>query len=90
MTNTTGTTIKGQLRDRLRGPVWESGDDGYDAARRVWNAALDRRPAVVARCLDGDDVRTALLIARENGVPLSVRGGGHDWAGRALRDGGLR
>ena len=82
-------TIAALLRDRLRGRVWEIGDDGYDDARKVWNGAVDRHPAVVARCLDTDDVRTAVLLAREHDVPLSVRGGGHDWVGRAIRDGGM-
>ena len=71
------------------GRVWQQDDDGYDDARRVWNGAVDRRPAVVVRCADADDVRAALLVARESGAPLSVRGGGHDWAGRALGDGGV-
>ena len=89
MTYTTGTTIGTELKYRLRGPVWQFGDDGYDQARGVWNNAVDHRPTLVARCLDGDDLRTALLVAREREVPLSVRGGGHDWAGRAIREGGL-
>jgi FAD/FMN-containing dehydrogenase len=89
VTYSTGTKIGTQLQERLRGPVWQIDDDGYDAARKVWNGAVDHRPAIVARCLDGDDVEAALLIARDHGVPLSVRGGGHDWAGRAVRDGGL-
>jgi FAD/FMN-containing dehydrogenase len=89
MTHDTRTTIGTALRGRLRGAVREPGDEGYDAARKVWNAAVESRPAVVAQCLDAADVRAALLAAREHGVPLSVRGGGHDWAGRALRDGGV-
>jgi FAD/FMN-containing dehydrogenase len=89
MTYSTETKIGSQLRSQLRGTVWQDGDDGYDAARKVWNGAVDHRPTVVARCLDSDDVRTAVLVAREHDVPLSVRGGGHDWAGRAIRDGGL-
>ncbi|WP_456785975.1 FAD-binding oxidoreductase [Cellulomonas sp. P5_C5] len=78
-----------RLRAHVRGQVWRQGDDGYDDARRVWNGAVDRRPAVVVRCADADDVRTALLVARESGAPVTVRGGGHDWAGRALGDGGV-
>lgn len=62
---------------------------GYDAARRVWNGAVSARPGVIVRCADPAEARAAVLAAREYGVPLSVRGGGHDWAGRALRDGGL-
>src|SRR4051794_4164454 len=89
MTHTTGITIGTELRAHLRGSVWQADDEGYHAARTVWNAAVDHRPGVIARCLDSDDVRTALLIAGEHGMPLSVRAGGHDWAGRALRARGL-
>ncbi|MFS0700954.1 FAD-binding oxidoreductase [Cellulomonas sp. 179-A 4D5 NHS] len=89
MTQMTGSGVGARLRAHVRGQVWQHEDDGYDAARAVWNGAVDRRPAVVVRCADAQDVRTALLVAREHGVPLSVRGGGHDWAGRAVRDGGV-
>jgi FAD/FMN-containing dehydrogenase len=89
MTYTTGITIGTELRKHLSGPVWQLDDDGYTEARTVWNGAVEHRPAVIARCLSRDDVRTALLVAAEHDVPLSVRAGGHDWAGRALRDGGL-
>ncbi|MBM9503263.1 FAD-binding oxidoreductase [Actinacidiphila acididurans] len=61
----------------------------YDAGRHVWNGAVSFRPGVIVRCDDPSEARTAVLAAREFGVPLSVRGGGHDWAGRALNDGGL-
>lgn len=87
MTQTTSSEVGARLRAHVRGDVRGQDDDGYDDARRVWNGAVDRRPAAVVRCVDADDVRTALLVARESGVPLTVRGGGHDWAGRALGDG---
>ncbi|MFG2072113.1 FAD-binding oxidoreductase [Nonomuraea maritima] len=70
------------------GSVITAGPD-YDAARRLWNGAVSARPGVIVRCADPAEARAAVLAARECGVPLSVRGGGHDWAGRALRDGGL-
>ena len=89
MTQTTSSEVGARLRAAVRGRVWQRDDDGYDDARRVWNGAVDRRPAVVVRCADADDVRTALLVARDSGAALSVRGGGHDWAGRALDDGGV-
>ncbi|MET0965675.1 MAG: FAD-binding oxidoreductase [Nakamurella sp.] len=88
MTQVTGA-LAGQLRERLRGQVWERHDDGYDTVRKVWNGAVDLEPAVVARCADVNDVRTAILLAREHEIPQSVRGGGHDWAGRAIRPDGL-
>jgi hypothetical protein len=83
------TTIAAELRNTLQGSVWGDGDEGYDQARTVWNGAVDHRPAVVARCAHADDVRTALAAARRHQLPISVRGGGHDWAGRAIRDGGV-
>lgn len=59
------------------------------AASRVWNTQVTNRPAAVVRCATTSDVQAAVRVARTTGVPLSVRGGGHDWAGRAVRDGGL-
>lgn len=78
-----------QLRSSMRGAVLMREDADYDAARAVWNGAVDARPAVIARCEDRDDIAAAIRAAREHGLTLSVRGGGHDWAGRALTDGGL-
>ena len=78
-------TVRTLFGDRLLTPA----DAGFEDARRVWNAAVTRRPAMIARCRDVDDVCAAVRVARDAGLPLSVRAGGHDWAGRALRDGGL-
>jgi hypothetical protein len=61
----------------------------YEAARRVWNGAVDHRPALIVRPWTPGDVQAAVRAAREHQLPLSVRGGGHDWAGRAIRPGGL-
>ncbi|MFD7310481.1 FAD-binding oxidoreductase [Promicromonospora sp. NPDC059942] len=77
------------LRRTVRSGSVVSDGPGYDAARRIWNGAATARPGVVVRCADPADARAAILAARETGTPLSVRGGGHDWAGRALSDGGL-
>jgi FAD/FMN-containing dehydrogenase len=77
--------LRPQFGDRLL----VAGDDGFAAARRVWNAAVTRQPAVIARCRSTAEVALAVLAARDAGLPLSVRAGGHDWGGRALRDGGL-
>jgi FAD/FMN-containing dehydrogenase len=77
------------LRSSMRGTVLIDGDASYDQARQIWNGAVDRRPAVIAQCAGDDDVTRAVAAAREHDLALSVRGGGHDWAGRALNDAGL-
>jgi FAD/FMN-containing dehydrogenase len=77
------------LRARFRGALLRPGEEGYDEARRIWNGAIDRRPALIARCAGGDDVVQAVRFAREHDLPVSVRGGGHAVAGHAVCDGGL-
>ena len=77
------------LRDTIRGTVLAAGDAGYDAARAVWNAMIDRRPALVVRPVDTSEVRTAVLAAVAHGLPISVRGGGHNVAGHAVGEGAL-
>jgi FAD/FMN-containing dehydrogenase len=78
-----------ELRAALRGGLLCPGDDGYDAARAVWNGMIDRSPAVIARCAGVADVQAALGFARGHGLPVAVRGGGHNAAGLAVCDGGL-
>src|SRR5271166_636775 len=77
------------LKGRLRGAVALPGEDGYDAARTIWNAMVDRRPAVVARCLGAADVIEAVKLARDQNLLVAVRAGGHNIAGNAVCDGGL-
>jgi FAD/FMN-containing dehydrogenase len=67
----------------------QPGDGGYEAARAVYNGMIDRHPRLIARCVDAADVITAVEFAREQGVPLAVRGGGHNVAGFGVCDGGL-
>src|SRR5829696_8633157 len=81
------TTVEG-LRAGLRGQALRAGEDGYDAARTVWNAMIDRRPAVIVCCLGVSDVIAAVNFAREAGLPVSVKGGGHNVAGKAVCDDG--
>jgi FAD/FMN-containing dehydrogenase len=77
------------LRARFRGALLRPGEEGYDEARRVWNGAIDRRPALIARPAGADDVVAAVRFARERDLLVSVRGGGHAVAGHAVNDGGL-
>jgi len=79
----------GQLRRDLRGEVIAAGEAPYDEARTVFNAMIDKRPAVIAACADADDVVTALRFAHDAGLEVAVRGGGHSVAGLGLTDGGL-
>jgi FAD/FMN-containing dehydrogenase len=78
-----------ELQSRLRGPLMFPADAGYDDARSVWNAMIDRRPALIARCLGVADVLTCVHFARERGVTVSIKGGGHNISGLAVCDGGL-
>jgi FAD/FMN-containing dehydrogenase len=78
-----------RLRASFRGALLRPDEEGYDEARRVWNGAIDRRPALIARCAGADDVALAVRFAREGELAVSVRGGGHSVAGHAVCDGGL-
>jgi FAD/FMN-containing dehydrogenase len=78
-----------RLAREVRGEVVHPDDPGYDEARRVFNGMIDRRPAVIVRCQDDDDVATALAFAREQRLSVAVRGGGHNVAGNAVCDDGL-
>ncbi len=77
------------LKMRLRGPVLVPGDAGYDETRTVWNAMIDRKPALVARCLGTADVIACVEFAREHKLLLCIKGGGHNIAGLATADGAL-
>lgn len=74
---------------KVRGELLAPSDTGYDAARRVWNGMIDKRPALIARCVGANDVVACVNFAREHEVLISVRGGGHNYAGKAVCDGGL-
>jgi len=73
----------------ISGTVLQPGEDHYEAARRVHNGLIDKRPALIARCRGVADVSAAIGLARETGLEISIRGGGHNIAGRSVTDGGL-
>ena len=78
-----------QFKASLRGETLGSSDDGYDEARKVWNGMIDKRPALIVRCVGVADVISAVRFARDHELLVSVRGGGHNVAGSAVCDGGL-
>jgi FAD/FMN-containing dehydrogenase len=78
-----------QLRQVLKGPLLAPADADYEQARQVWNATIDRRPALIARCRSTGDVQQVVKFARQRGLLLAVRGGGHNIAGNAVCEGGL-
>ncbi|HEY3070097.1 MAG TPA: FAD-binding oxidoreductase, partial [Gaiellaceae bacterium] len=89
----TATTIDADRVDAfsvsISGTVLQPGEDHYEAARRVHNGLIDKRPALIARCRGAADVSAAVGLAREAGLEISIRGGGHNIAGRSVTDGGL-
>src|SRR3979411_37682 len=78
-----------ELHGSFAGAVIVPGDTEYDRARRGFNAYVDRRPAVIARCANADDVATAFAFARERQLEVAVRGGGHNPAGHCVCEGGI-
>ncbi len=88
MTGTT-TQLHGDFDQGFHGEVLHPGDAGYDTARGVWNAAVDHRPAMIARCRSAADVAAALAHAHRAGLEVGVRGGGHNYSGAAVPDGGM-
>jgi FAD/FMN-containing dehydrogenase len=90
---TTVTTLDAEATEAfaqgLRGRVLRPDDEEYDAARMIWNALIDRRPALIVQCTGTADVVDSVNFAREQGLLLSIRGGAHNVAGNAVNDGGL-
>lgn len=78
-----------KLASRVQGELLLPASPGYDEARSVWNAAVDRRPAAILRCAGTEDVRWALEIATEQSLEIAVRAGGHSVSGKSVCDGGL-
>ena len=84
-----GSTNLARLRHRFQGRVLLPDEDGYHTARRVWNAMVDRRPAVIARCASPADVAAAVGFARTRDLEIGVRCGGHSVLGVSVPEGGL-
>ena len=78
-----------KFRESVRGDVLSPGDAGYDAARKLWNAMFDKRPALIVRCAGTADVMQSVRFAREQDLVVSVRAGGHSLAGKSVCDDGL-
>jgi FAD/FMN-containing dehydrogenase len=89
MTTTFDPALVADLARQVSGSILGPQDAGYDAARAMHNGLIDRRPALIVRCRTACDVAAALDLARQAGVEVSIRGGGHNVAGRAVTDGGL-
>ena len=82
-------TATRELRAMMQGKVVSRGDDDYPRTRKIWNGAAENQPALFAVCETSADVQAAVRTARQHGLSLSVRGGGHGWAGSALCPDGL-
>ncbi|WP_454873319.1 FAD-binding oxidoreductase [Paraburkholderia xenovorans] len=78
-----------ELKTAVRGQVLLPGDASFEQARSIWNAMIDRHPAIILRCAGAADVRQGVAFARDNGLPLAIRGGGHNIGGSALCDDGV-
>ena len=89
MTTIRDDALVRDLAGRISGSVIGPGDSNYDSARAVHNGLIDRKPALIVRCRSADDVVEALAFARSERLEVSVRGGGHNVAGRAVTDGGV-
>jgi len=91
--NTKGMVVSHDRIERFqaafRGEVIQPGDSGYETARKIWNASIDKHPGIIARCSRVADVVAAVNFARENELLVAVRGGGHNVAGKALCDDGI-
>src|SRR5512136_1667814 len=77
------------LKGHVKGKVVLRDDPDYEGVRKIWNAMIDRRPAVIVRCATADDVASAIRFARQNGLDICMRGAGHNIAGNAVCDGGM-
>ncbi len=77
------------LRENFKGEILVEGDAGYDKERKIWNGMIDRKPVVIAQCIETSDIQYAVKFAKENSLLISVRGGGHNVSGNAVCDSGI-
>jgi FAD/FMN-containing dehydrogenase len=80
---------KEDLKASVKGSILSPDDPGYEEARQIWNAMIDRRPALIVQCVQADEIPSVIRFARKNGLELSTRGAGHNIAGNALCDNGV-
>ena len=83
------TIAANELQPSFKGKILFEGDVEYDSARQIWNGMIDRKPALIAQCLDKEDIIQAVKFARKNELLVSVRGGGHNVSGNAVCNGGI-
>jgi FAD/FMN-containing dehydrogenase len=88
MSNLSNDAVAG-LKSKIKGQVVLPGDASYDEVRAIWNAMIDKRPAVIVQCRAANDVPSAIAFARQHGLEISIRGAGHNIAGNSICDGGL-
>ncbi|MFM0236849.1 FAD-binding oxidoreductase [Paraburkholderia phytofirmans] len=88
MVNVSSSAVD-ELKTAMRGQVLLPGDAAFDEARSIWNAMIDRHPAIILRCAGVADIRQGVAFARDNGLPLAIRGGGHNIGGSALCNDGV-
>jgi FAD/FMN-containing dehydrogenase len=77
------------LKGKVKGQIVLPDDPNYNKVREIWNAMIDRRPAVIVRCANPDDASNAIQVARQNGLEISIRGAGHNIAGNSVSEGGM-
>ncbi len=77
------------LRENFKGKILVEGDAGYDKERKIWNGMIDRKPFLIAQCMETSDIQYAVKFAKKNNLLISVRGGGHNVSGNAVCDGGI-
>jgi FAD/FMN-containing dehydrogenase len=87
--STAANTKLAELEDLLRGEVILPGDSAYDSSRQVWNGMIDKHPSAIVRCSGAADVMDVVKFARDNRLPATVRGGGHNVAGKSVKDGAI-